>query len=312
MHLHSLGFLPGETLCGAAAARALCGGGPKARPVASGASCARGGGCADALSGLGFLSGETLCGAAAARALCGGGPKARPRGVWHVVRAGWRLCRCAVRLRLFVWRNSLRCRGGACAVRGRRAEGRPVASGALCARGGGCADVLSGPAFCLAKLFAVPRRRVRCAGVGRRPPPWRLARRARGGRLCRCAAWPRFLPGETLCGAAAARALCRGGGPKARPVASGALCARGGGCADAQPRLFAWRNSLRCRGGACAAALLIASRGRRGPRRGRRRTGARCRWRRPRCCRPCAPWRGSPGRQSASRRRARAPCSPRR
>ena len=34
-----------------------------------------------------------------------------------------------------------------------------LASGASCARGGGCADVLSGPAFCLAKLFAVPRRR---------------------------------------------------------------------------------------------------------------------------------------------------------
>ena len=219
--MHGLGFLSGETLCGAAAARALCGGGPKARPVASGALCARGGGCADALSGLGFLSGETLCGAAAARALCGGGPKARP-----------------------------------------------VASGALCARGGGCADALS--------------------GLG-------------------------FLSGETLCGAAAARALCRGGGPKAAPWR---LARRARGLKAAQmcclAPLFVWRNSLRCRGGACAAALLIASRGRRGPRRGRRRTGARCRWRRPRCCRPCAPWRGSPGRQSASRRRARAPCSPRR
>ena len=213
---------------------------------------------------------------------------------------------------LFVWRNSLQCRGGACAVRG-RAEGPPpwrlarrargveavqrhglgflpgetlcsvaaaralcggggpkavpVASGALCARGGGCADVLLGLAFCLAKLFAVPRRRVRCAGAGRRPAPWRLTRRARG-------------------------------------VEAAQMCC--------PAPLFAWRNFLRCRGGACAAALLIASRGRRGPRRGRRRTGARCRWRRPRCCRPCAPWRGSPGRQSASRRRERAPCSPRR
>ena len=30
--MHGLGFLSGETLCSAAAARALCGGGPKARP----------------------------------------------------------------------------------------------------------------------------------------------------------------------------------------------------------------------------------------------------------------------------------------
>ena len=45
-------------------------------------------------------------------------------------------------------------------------KARPVASGALCARGEGCADVLSGPAFCLEKFFAVPRRRVRCAGAG--------------------------------------------------------------------------------------------------------------------------------------------------
>ena len=71
--MHSLGFLSGETLCGAAASDALC---------------ARGGGCADVLLGLAFCLAK-LFAVPRRRVRCaGGGPKARPGGVWRVVRAG--------------------------------------------------------------------------------------------------------------------------------------------------------------------------------------------------------------------------------
>ena len=241
--MHSLGFLSGETLCGA---------------VASGALCARGEGCVDALPGSAFCLAK-LFAVPRRRVRCEGRAKGPPRGVWRVVRAGWRLRRCAVRPR-FLPGETL------CGA---------AASDALCARGGGCADVLSGPAFCLAKLFAppwrltrcargvkaaqmrcpasafclaklfaVPRRRVRCAGAGRRPAPV-----ASGASCARGGGCADVLLGLAFClekflAVPRRRVRCAGAGRRPASVASGALCARGEGYAEAWPRLFVWRNSL--------------------------------------------------------------------
>ena len=60
------------------------------------------------------------------------------------------------------------------------------------------------------------------------------------------------------------------------------------------------------RGRKCITAILLPQ----GRASRRRNTPARCRWRQPRCCRPCGPWRRWRARRTACKPQTAAPCFP--